>query len=44
MVNFVNECTRRYGKAKIVLKNNRYFIECSEQKYADELLTIPSVA
>ncbi len=30
VVKFINQCTRRYGKAKIVLKNNRYFIECTE--------------
>ena len=35
---FVRECTKRYGKAKLVLKNNRYHVESEHPDVLRELL------
>ena len=43
MEELIKECTSRYGKAKLILEANRYYIE-AEQGIMDEIVTVPSVA
>ncbi|EJK77960.1 hypothetical protein THAOC_00170, partial [Thalassiosira oceanica] len=38
VADFVRECTRRYGKAKLVLKSNRYHVESEHPEVLRELL------
>jgi DNA excision repair protein ERCC-3 len=35
---FIRECTKRYGKAKLVLKHNRYYVESDYPEVLRELL------
>jgi DNA excision repair protein ERCC-3 len=35
---FIKECTKRYGKAKLVLKHNRYYVESDYPEVLRELL------
>ncbi len=35
---FIRECTKRYGKAKLVLKHNRYYVESDHPEVLRELL------
>jgi len=35
---FVRECTKRYGKARLVLKNNRFYVESEHPSVLRELL------
>ncbi len=36
--NFIKECTSSYGKLKLVLQNNRYFIESQSPEVLQSLL------
>lgn len=36
--NFILECTRAFGKVKLVLKHNRYFLETPDNKVLQKLL------
>lgn len=36
--NFILECTRAFGKVKLVLKHNRYFLETPDSKVLQKLL------
>ncbi|KAI9863620.1 MAG: transcription factor TFIIH complex ERCC-3 subunit [Trichoglossum hirsutum] len=36
--NFIQECTHSYGKVKLVLKHNRYFVESSDPEMLQRLL------
>jgi len=40
---YIRECTKSYGKAKLVLKNNRYFIETEYEGILDDLLQLKTV-
>lgn len=35
---FIESCTKSYGKVKLVLKNNKYFVESTEANILQELL------
>ena len=35
---FIQECTKRYGKAKLVLKHNNFFVESEHPSVLRELL------
>lgn len=39
----IENCTNRYGKAKLILQNNKYFIE-AENQIMQEIKKIPLVA
>lgn len=41
---FVRECTKRYGKAKLVLKHNRFFVESEHPSVLRELLRDPKIS
>jgi hypothetical protein len=43
VVNFINECTSQYGQAKLVLKDNKYFIESYKKNIIESLLKLPNV-
>ncbi|KAL8772760.1 MAG: hypothetical protein Q9209_002105 [Squamulea sp. 1 TL-2023] len=38
IMEFITECTRAYGKVKLVLKHNRYFLETAEYDILKQLL------
>ncbi|KAI8910656.1 P-loop containing nucleoside triphosphate hydrolase protein [Powellomyces hirtus] len=42
--NFIKECTMAYGKAKLVLKDNRYYIESTYPDVLKRLLTNPDIS
>ncbi|KAI8999467.1 P-loop containing nucleoside triphosphate hydrolase protein [Gaertneriomyces semiglobifer] len=44
VVNFIEDCTKAYGKVKLVLKDNRYFLESSYPEVLKKLLTHPEIA
>jgi len=35
---FIEKCTKSYGKVKLVLKNNKYFLESADAKMLEKLL------
>ncbi|CAM9461644.1 unnamed protein product [Discosporangium mesarthrocarpum] len=41
--NFIRECTVSYGKAKLVLKHNKHYIESPHPKVLQDLLKNPTV-
>lgn len=41
---FIRTCTESYGKVKLVLKDNKYFIECKEPTTLQRLLQDPEIA
>ena len=43
MREFIKTHTSSYGKAKVVLKNNQYFIEASDRVTMDKLLGIEAI-
>lgn len=43
IVNFIKECTGSYGKVKLVLKENRYFVESSDPAMLQKLLQDPVI-
>lgn len=44
VVNFINSCTLSYGKVKLVLKHNKYFVESSFPDVINQLLCDSVVA
>ncbi|KAI9100463.1 P-loop containing nucleoside triphosphate hydrolase protein [Phlyctochytrium arcticum] len=42
--NFIKECTMAYGKVKLVLKDNRYFIESTYPEVLKKLMLNPDIA
>ncbi|KAF3941062.1 hypothetical protein ABW19_dt0204588 [Dactylella cylindrospora] len=44
IINFINGCTGSYGKVKLVLKHNRYFLESSDMKMLQILLKNPIIS
>ncbi|KAK6333765.1 DNA repair helicase RAD25 [Orbilia blumenaviensis] len=44
IVQFINGCTGSYGKVKLVLKHNRYFLESSDMKMLQILLRDPVIS
>jgi DNA excision repair protein ERCC-3 len=44
VVKFIRQCTSRSGKAKIVLKDNRYYVESSHPEVLRELLQYDTIA
>lgn len=43
IINFIHSCTVSYGKVKLVLKHNRYFVESGYADVLQMLLTDPEV-
>jgi hypothetical protein len=43
VVTEIEKYTSRYGKARIVLKENRFFVEASDEKIRDILLNLKGV-
>ena len=43
IVNFIRECTLSYGKVKLVLKHNKYYIESSYPEVLQTLLKDPTI-
>ena len=41
---FIRECTKRYGKAKLVLKHNKFFVESEHPSVLRELLRDPEIS
>ena len=41
---FVRECTKRYGKAKLVLKSNKFYVESEHPSVLRELLKDPEIS
>lgn len=41
---FIRECTKRYGKAKLVLKHNKFFVESEYPAVLRELLRDPKIS
>ena len=41
---FIVTHTSSYGKAKVVLKNNQYFIEASDRQTMDKLIAIDAIS
>ena len=41
---FVHECTKRYGKAKLVLKHNKFYVESEHASVLRELLKDPLIS
>lgn len=41
---FIRECTESYGKVKLVLKDNKYFIECKEPETLQKLIQDPEIS
>ena len=41
---FVQECTKRYGKAKLVLKHNKFYVESEHASVLRELLKDPMIS
>ena len=44
VIKFIDECTSQYGQAKLVLKDNKYFIESFKKNVIDRLMQLPSVS
>jgi len=44
VVTFVKECTKRYGKAKLVLRQNRFYVESEHPEVLRELLRDPKIS
>ena len=44
IVDFIKLCTQSYGKVKLVLKHNRYYVESSHVKVIQTLLRDPDIA
>ena len=44
VVEFINSCTLSYGKVKLVLRHNKYFIESSFPETIQQLLADPIIA
>lgn len=44
VVRFINSCTLSYGKVKLVLRQNKYFVESSHPEVIQELLMDPVIA
>lgn len=44
IANFIKECTDAYGKVKLVLKDNKYFIECKEPSMLQRLIQDPEIS
>lgn len=42
--NFVRDCTQKYGKAKLVLKHNKFYVESEFPMVLRELLRDPTIA
>jgi DNA excision repair protein ERCC-3 len=43
IINFIHSCTVSYGKVKLVLKHNRYFVESAYADVLQMLLTDPEI-
>lgn len=43
VINFIKKNTVHYGKAKCVLEENHYFIECQEEDLFNRICKLPSV-
>ncbi|KAJ2784501.1 DNA repair helicase RAD25 [Coemansia interrupta] len=43
VIKFIKTCTRSYGKVKLVLKHNRYFVESSHPEILQHLLRDPVI-
>ncbi|KAG5360253.1 DNA repair helicase RAD25 [Yarrowia sp. B02] len=43
IINFIHSCTKSYGKVKLVLKHNRYFVESSQADVLQMLLKDPVI-
>lgn len=43
VIAFIDECTSQYGQAKLVLKDNKYFIESFKESVIKALLNLPKV-
>jgi len=41
---FITSCTSRYGKAKLVLKHNKFYVESEHPKVLMDLLSDPAIA
>lgn len=41
---FITECTSKYGKAKLVLKHNKFYVESESPEVLRELLRDPTIA
>lgn len=44
VIKFINSCTLSYGKVKLVLRQNKYFVESSFPEVIQELLTDPVIS
>uniref|UniRef100_A0A6G1SB41 General transcription and DNA repair factor IIH helicase/translocase subunit XPB n=1 Tax=Aceria tosichella TaxID=561515 RepID=A0A6G1SB41_9ACAR len=44
VINFITSCTLSYGKVKLVLRQNKYFVESSFPDVVNELLADPVIA
>jgi len=44
VINYITECTSRYGKVKMVLKQNRFYVESTSAKILNDLLKNPLIA
>ncbi|KAK5654187.1 hypothetical protein OQA88_7618 [Cercophora sp. LCS_1] len=40
---YITKCTHSYGKVKLVLKNNKYFVESTDAKILEMLLKDPTI-
>lgn len=43
ILNFISSCTQSYGKVKLVLKNNKYFVESVDTQLLQKLLADPQI-
>ena len=43
MLEFIKEHCSSYGKAKIILKSNQYFIEANDRETMNRLIRFPSI-
>lgn len=44
VINFISSCTLSYGKVKLVLRHNRYFVESTFHETIQELLSDPIIS
>lgn len=44
VINFITSCTLSYGKVKLVLRHNKYFVESAFPEVVQELLSDPVIA
>ena len=44
VVNFIRDCTSTFGKAKLILKDNNYYVESAYPDVLRRLLQIPKIA